>query len=279
MGRFSFSSSITPFGLKLTEQQILDTYGINVSVEEKSKTLIKFGRHTSIGTSRETVWQQVGSVLSEDYQTSNTIDTVITGDAAFTGAVKIEGHTLDNGLLTFTVQTVNLNGRTPVTLPTPLARCTRIQYADGTAGLAANQTIYVCQSDTYTLGVPDTDSKVHCVLTHFYGQSQKAATAISNTDFWIVTGIYGSTTTFSGNNVVRLVDLELRTRKVGVINNPFATKLEISAGNRASSQAVLDLSSTPVIIPNNSDVELTMTATDPGVEVAAGIYGYLAKVI
>lgn len=97
-------------------REIKETYGDDVSVLDKRKSLVKFGRNANIGTSPVTVAESG----DEEFQTDNTIDKIVCTDAAFTGDIYVEGHTISGGLLTFASQVATLNGQTPVSLTTPL---------------------------------------------------------------------------------------------------------------------------------------------------------------
>ena len=105
--------------LTMAEQIIYDTFGDQVSIVNKAKTLRKFGRNAAVGGTFETVWRTGGD---ETYATDNTIDSVSSSDDGDTQAIHVEGHTISNGLLTFVAQEVTLTGQTPATLTTPLAR-------------------------------------------------------------------------------------------------------------------------------------------------------------
>ena len=143
--------------IKYAESVILSTYGDSVSVDRKSKVLIKFGRNEDIDTgSDETVWVLGGH---EVYQAGNTIDTVSSSSALDTGSVTIEGHTVDgNGDFTFVVQSATLDGQNKVTLTTPLARASRL-YNTGSTDF--NGSVYVYRDTSITSGTPDDLSFAH----------------------------------------------------------------------------------------------------------------------
>ena len=127
-----------------------------VSVEDKKKSLLKFGRYDNLGTSFETVWSQGGN---ETFPTGNTIGFISSSETSDTQLTRVEGHTIDvNGRLTFVVQFIVLQGRTKTALSTPLRDVTRIRN-EGTTDWAG--TIYVYEDDTVTNGVPQTASKIH----------------------------------------------------------------------------------------------------------------------
>lgn len=121
---------VPPFGqrerlaprLERALEEIRSSDGQDASVEAKNKSLIKFGRNDDPGTVEETVWNTGGL---EAYPTGNDIDVVVVStDAGDTQTVVVEGHTLTNGVLVFTVQRVTLTGTTPAALGTPSYRAT-----------------------------------------------------------------------------------------------------------------------------------------------------------
>lgn len=54
-------------------QRILNSYGDECSVTEKSKALLKFGRNESVGTSSSTLMTLAGSETNETYVSTNAI--------------------------------------------------------------------------------------------------------------------------------------------------------------------------------------------------------------
>lgn len=76
---------------------ISSTYGDDVSVDTKKKSLLKFGRNDDVGTSEEMVW------LLGGYETDavgNSIDTISSSNAGDTQEVVVEGHTVSGSDLT-----------------------------------------------------------------------------------------------------------------------------------------------------------------------------------
>lgn len=89
--------------------EIYSTYGDVVSVNEKAKSLLKFGQNALVGTSQATVMTLPAGILAETYVTTNAIDSVSSSDNGDTQLVYVEGHTIDgDGNLTFISQTVTL---------------------------------------------------------------------------------------------------------------------------------------------------------------------------
>lgn len=180
---------VSPVGpdIAQAERVVASTYGDTVSVLEKKKDLLKFGRNFAAGTSYSTVWAYGDTLATEVLPTTNAIDTVSSSSTSDTGTVVIEGHTISGSDLTFVVQTATLNGRNKVVLTTPLARATRIKNT-GAADFVGD--IYVYEDDTISAGVPTTSTKVHVTARAGYGnQSLKCATSISSVDYWFISHI------------------------------------------------------------------------------------------
>lgn len=243
-------------------------YGDEVSIELKNKDLLKFGHNKLVGTSPATVAHQPAGILHETYVTSNLITSIISDNAADTQAVKVEGHTTADGGLTFTfvVQEITLTGQTVATLSTPLARVSRV-YNNNSTELVGS--VYVTEDDTYTAGVPDTDAKVHLIIEAGEQQSEKAATTISNSDYWILTSCYADMLKKSA----AFAEVELQIRLAGKV---FRAQVIISCtdGGRGVHEFKPYL-----IAPKNADVRLVATASAAGTAISGGIQGVLATVL
>ena len=232
-------------------KQIKNDYG--VAAEYKPKTLAKFGRFATLGTSYEVV-QEHGGV--ETHLTSNLIDVVVSDSASDTGAISIEGHTIDgSGNLTFVVQTATLNGVTNVTLSTPLARATRISNA-GAVGFVGVVTVKDdSTATTYVTAGPD------------FNQSEKAATSVSQNDYWVITDVFGGVL----EKTTASVDFSLQIKlQGGVYREAYGWS---AASGSASVPHNLNV---PIIAPANSDVRVMGKASASNVEVVARVSGFLA---
>lgn len=253
------------------EGEILSTYGDTVSVSEKSKSLLKFGRNAGIGTSYETVWEYGGD---ETYCTTNAIDTISSSDAADTAVIYVEGHTVsDTGAdsqFTFVTQTATLNGQNKVVLGTALARVSRAYVQSGT--IAGD--IYVYEDDTLSGGVPTTAANVHITIegaTSGHTQTFKAAATFSNSDYFICTGGYAAL----NKKTAATVDLVIEVRQPGGVFRPAGGRIALKTDGTTTKQVTF----TPyVIVPKNSDMRVRAIASTTGVEVDASFQGFLAEV-
>lgn len=175
------------------ERVVSTTYSDTVSVAAKGKNLNKFGRNRLVGISFETVAEFQGTVSEETFVTTNIIDSIVSSSGSDTSqTITIEGHTIDgSGNLTFVSQDAALNGQTEVTLSTPLARATRaFVKASGSFGstptaLAGNVAVYD-NTDGISSGVPVTAAATKLMILLGETQSEKAATALSQSDYWFI---------------------------------------------------------------------------------------------
>lgn len=239
-------------------------YGDFVSVTEKKKDLLKFGTTTQCQTTLSTVMDLPSGVYNETYVSDNLITTVSSSNNSDTVEIKVEGHTVDgNGDFTFVVQSITLTGQTQATLTTPLARCTRL-YNNGSTNLLG--TVYAYQDDTSTAGVPDTSTKVHCMIPTGYNQSRKASTTISSVDYWIITN-WG---TAMNEKVAGYADVQLEIRTKGKV---FRATMNISTSSGVTSDHMYG---PYLIVPPNSDIRVRAKTGANNQEVTAHIQGVLA---
>jgi hypothetical protein len=140
---------------------ILADYGDTVTLEAKNKDLLKFGRHLAVQTTSTTLMTLPTGIYNETYVSTNIITSIVSTAAGDTESVVVEGHTVSGGDFTFVSQTISLTGQTAATLATALARVTRVYNSDSTE---LTGTVSVCETDTYSSGVPDTPAGVHCQI-------------------------------------------------------------------------------------------------------------------
>lgn len=175
--------------------------------------------------------------------------------------------TVNNTEKTFVTQNVTLQGQTQVTLGTPLSRATRAFIPSQDRAFELNGDVYIYEDDTATAGVPDTDSKCHLICESGSGlnQSEKAATCLSNEDYWIISRFRGTLL----EKAAAFADVALQIREPGGI---FRQVEDISAADRP-------LEFKPyLIVPKNSDVRLYALSSGASIDVSGSIQGYLAVV-
>lgn len=250
--------------------RIQSDFGVTVSVKDKAKNLLKFGRNPNVGTASTgfTIWYTGQDQANETYVADNvnSIDSVSSNNAADTNKqVVIEGHTMSGGNRTFVTQNVTLQGQTRVPLTTPLNRSTRLANI-GSTDLVGE--VYVYENTPLTGGKPTDTTKIHLTIRAGKNQSEKASTSLSSVDYWIVTGIRASVLEKAANV---FVDVELQVRRSGGV---FREIEDVEASSLAS--GILNF--VPyLIIPANADVRLVGVASTTGVDVTGSIQGFLAS--
>jgi len=250
------------------EREIQALTGDVVSVDRKAKSLIKFGKSADLtADTLETVWTVGGN---ESYVTGNTIDYISSSSASDTQTIKLECHTVEgtgvNSKFTFLVQEVTLNGQTPVALDTPVARVSHAYNSNGTE-IVGRVTVY--ENTTVVGGVPSDTTKIHLDIPQGLQGSFKGATTFSNSDYYILTGGFGSVS----KKQEASADFFLEVREAGGV---FIQRAAISAASGGPWNVELDPA---VIIPKNADVRITADASANNTVVFGVFKGYLAKVI
>lgn len=252
-------------------QLILESFGHVVSIEEKSKTLGKFGRNENVGTSFSTLWftgkDQANEILPAD--DTNPIDS-ISCSTSDTQKVNIEGHTMSGGKKYFIVQSKTLQGQTRLDLDTPLNRVTRIEHADESETDLTGE-VYCYQNTAISSGKPTDTTKIHITLPAGENKTQKASTSLSDQDYWIITSISAGYLTKTGSNTAQ-VNIQFK-EKGGVFKN-VAKPLVMATGDSDSRNFEI-----PLIGKPNSDIRLVGKSSTTGQSLTGDIFGYLAKII
>ena len=248
-------------GIRQALNEIYSGYGDTVSVENKKKSLLKFGSKTTVGTSWETMMTARGSEVQETLLSTNGITTIVSDNPVDTRTLKLEYHTISTGLLTFGVQEVTLQGTTPVTLPTPCARASRM-YNNDTTALVGN--IYVYEGGTRT------NANTHLVISAGEQQTQKAATAISNFDYAIIKS--ASINVLS--KVTKYAEARIEIRAVGKTYWRPITQTFSTTDNTGTIQLFFDPHK---IVPANHDARLAVKTNTGGVDVSGGFNAVLAN--
>jgi hypothetical protein len=231
--------------------EIYARYGDVVGID--ALTRIKFGSKSGLSTSYESIWSQDGI---ETLPASNVIDNVYSTDNADTQEVIIEGYVLDGADIKAETVTINLTGTTPVILPTPLFRATRIYNNNGvpfagSACVAEGTYVHVCAN-------PGDDQSLKCAAVTTYNQ------------YWLIKEVVLGTAKSSGN---RVCDFKIQSREFGKV---FRTKNEGTVSNAASSFV---LPFEPVLIINkNSDFRILAESSGNNTRVTASASGYIATI-
>jgi len=242
----------------------------------KPKALRKFGRTSNADDGvRTTMATFPGDVVNETMRDTNAYTSIVSSNAGDDQVVTIEGHTIDgSGNLTFAVQSATLNGQTAVTLGTALARVNRVYIANASFGsnpsaFAGNVSVYFGAA---TSGVPDNDDQVGVYIPAGKTQTQKAQTAISQSDYFIITSVAAGISRGSGNINC---DIELEIRQLGGVWRPAG--LELKYRSQGTNQFGM-MADPCIIVPSNADVRMVCTATAANSSASGFFAGYLALV-
>lgn len=251
---------------------ILSDYGDVVSVYDKSKNLLKFGRNPNVGASSSgyTIWYTGQDQAHETYVADNTnsIDSISSSNTDDTEVVRVEGHTMSGDNKTFVVQTATLSGQNRVALSTPLNRCTRVAHNNESSTNLVGE-VYVYENTSLTNGKPTDTTKIHLTVPAGKNQSQKASTSLSSSDYWIVTSFRGSVL----EKASAFVDVALQIRVQGGV---FREVEDVGCSD--SSSGIFNFK--PYLtIPKNADVRLVGVSDSTSRDVSGSIQGYLAKII
>lgn len=255
------------FWLEKAIHDIKKNYGHEVSIWEKGKDLLKFGRSEAVQTGTKTTLMTLPSgVYNETYASDNVITHVSSSSGSDTVEIVVEGHTISGGNLTFVSQTVTLAGQTKTALTTPMARANRA-YNDSGTDLVGN--IYFYHDTAITAGIPNDLSTVHLMIRAGENNTEKCATSISSADYWIITGVYADVI----EKTASTAEIVFESRVIGKV---FREAFELTASNTSGTYRQ---GHPYVIVRPNSDVRLRALASAANTQVSGGIVGVLAKII
>ena len=270
------------FDIRHAESVVFSTYGDTVSVSDKKKGLNKFGRteNADAGT-LTTVGLFQGAVVNEAFAATNIVDSIVSSSTSdTTQEIKIEGHTIDgSGNLTFSIQTVTLNGQTEVPLTTPLARVSRaFVNSSGTfnspfAALVGDVSVYD-NTDGIAAGVPNTAAATKIIIKAGKTQTEKCSTSISSSDYWFLTSMHCS---IEERGPASAVDFYIEARDIanGGQWRPMGVELSLDTG--AQPTGVLEFHPFR-IVPKNHDVRVIAVSDTANTFCSAELEGYLAVV-
>lgn len=247
------------------EREIENQFGQKVSIDRKGKSLIKFGKSAPLATgSLQTVWTVGGN---ETYVSGNTIDSISSSSSLDTQEIYLECHTVDeNGDFTFLTQLVTLNGQNRVELPVPVARVSMAYNNNGT-NLVGRVVVY--ENTPLVGGIPTDVSKIHIDIPQGLQESFKAATTFSSSDYFILTGGFGSVSLKQDG----AADFYLELREPGKV---FRQVAAVSAASASPWSINLDPA---VILPKNCDIRVRVETSTNNVVVFTVFQGYLAKIL
>ena len=229
--------------------------GVRVSFGDAARIEHKFGFNPSVGAGApETVWRTGGI---ENLQITNSIITIQSTDGGDDQEIVIIGHTLSVDGFTRVSQNVTLNGTTPVTLPTPLARVQR-GYNNSPLPFAGTVTVE---------SVTDT----HLTIDPTVQQSQKCAFTVPSDSYLAVTLMTFGLTGSSTDDVI----ISLQVREFG---GPWRERFSLGISGNGTSQAVIPISP-PAYFNPGSDIRIDADADAGGTPVSATISGGYALIL
>jgi len=244
-------------------------FDVVLSVDNKAEDTLKFGRNHLVGTSKATIQQQPAGILHESYVSSDLITTIVSDNAGDTDDARVFGHTTDDGGLTFHVldQDITLNGTTPVTLPTPIARVSRVRNYSATPWVGV---LSVTEDDTFTgdPGVPDTDAGVHLQVPAGDQTSQKAAAMVCDGTYWFITSYYCDLL----DKIAGFAEVALEIRAPGGV---FQERISISCSDKH--RGVHEFRPY-LLVPQNNDVRLVAAADGISTDISGGIQAIRARI-
>lgn len=252
-------------------RQISDTYGDTALV--KPKPLRKFGRNEAVSTARTTIMTLPTGIAAETLPTTNAITTMVSSSASDTqNLTLLEGHTVSGTDLTFTASTTAtaLTGLTGAALPVSLTRATRARLASPAVG-----DIYFYEGGAVTSGVPNDLTTVHMMIPAGEIQTQKCSTAISSQDYWIITSFTAGLLEKVGSWAQARIEIKPWTSP----STAFYPVTEwVAVSDASGSRDLIKPGDPAVIVPPNHDVRVSSSANTTGVDVVAGISGWLALI-
>ena len=258
--------------LNLAQERILESFGDRVSIISRRKSLRKWGRNENVGTSKSVIMTLPGSETEETLPTTNAITAVSSSSNSDTqNIILVEGIYISGSDYIFDADTSTqtLTGRTDITLNQALFRANRARLSSPAVG-----DIYFHEGGATTNGVPDDDTTVHMMIPAGETQTQKASTAISSNEYWIITQITASILEKTASYA------QFRIEYKPFNDTSFYPLMQWIAVSSQGGARIVDLSdSTPIIIPKESDVRMVAIADGASTDCSGGISGYLATVL
>lgn len=264
--RAQYLSLVAQNPLDFAAREIAETYGHVVSIKRKS--LHKFGRNGVVGTSEVDI-NHLG--IDPVHPNDNTITHFSSSNAADVGiTLRVEGMIIASGVMLFQAFDITLNGQTKTALPIPLARVTRIANVQAITAVQGDVYLYI---DTAVSGGIPTSlvETVGNVMAGGVSQSTLfAGTTISATNYFILTGYYA----YLNKKTTANADIRFKIKPTN--GNIYRSIAESSIGNALAVNVKYD---PYLIIPPNTDIDITAIANTTGVDVTAGFSGYFADII
>lgn len=256
-------------------KQIEADYGKTCDASLRAKTLRKFGRNRNVGTSAATIMDLPTGQTQETLPSTNVSVVASSTSASDTQDITLlEGHESQNSDTTLAFQAsttrVALTGQTSVDTGFDWARVTNVRLASPAVG-----TVYIHEGGATTNGVPDDLTTVHAIIQPGELQTQKASTSISSNDFWVITRASIGVLEKTGGFIEARVEIQ-------PFNNGqdwFPLTESFHTTYTSSTASMIGAGDAPLIVPSNYDVRIRAVANATGIDVVAGISGFLLVVL
>lgn len=262
------------------ENVVLKTYGVRVSTVKKGENLKISGRNLSVNSSYGTVADLQGSESEETFAPSNLINSISSSSVSDSQIVEITGHTINgSGILTRVKQFATLNGRSKVTLGTPLAR---VQYAeiansgyfDSPQDVADGDISIYDDTGGVTLGRPNDDENTKLIIPNGLVRSYKGAGATADGEYLFISSFSAA----SGDSgwTASYIGVRIETRNIanGGVWIPHDPGLILATDAPISSIKPDPL----LIVPPNHDIRIQAATNSSTAEAYAVADGFLATV-
>jgi hypothetical protein len=262
-----------------SDAMVLSVEGHTVGDDESVSTLTQSSGTATCTTSgahgySTNDWVYVEGANETEY--NGIVQVTVTSTTVFTYTVDSGATSPATGTITatnqdktFSVQDATLAGQTKTALTTPLARVTRAYVKSQNRATDLVGDIYIAEDVTFTSGVPGTNSAVHLMIPNGRNQSEKCATSISSSDYWIVTEFEAAVLTKSGTIYA---DVDLEALRIGGV---WRILEDLAVTNQSGSIIVpLD---PPIIVPANAEVRARAVSSTSNTSIEAVIRGYLAN--
>ncbi len=245
--------------------EVYTRYGDIVKVDGRG--IQKFGENIDLDIA-DGILEVSNLAQNEELQTTNTIDTLSSSNAADTQVIRVEGIELQSdGSTSFVVQFITLNGQNKVSLDRPLMRATRARNADILETLGD---VYVYRDTAITGGIPDDLSFAHVKLEQTDQTSLKASLAIASGAYLALTSLNVGV----GRQGAAAVDFRLKAAKFG---NPLVTRDLLTVSNNLN-EKTLRFEPFEIFEPD-TDIILTAQTTSNNTPVSAVLFGIALPVV
>lgn len=236
---------------------------------------------------REDVDQTFGHInntdVNEDFLPGNIngLDHLVSSsNSDTTQTIIVVGLTYDSATNNWVrvVQPVQLTGRTPAPLPTPLVRVERLR---SDFNLTGDVYCYQSSNTTVSSGVPNDLTKVGCKITLGDNQSTKAYVCTASNEFFVINSVYAAI----NRRQAASANVRFRSRAVW----PTFTSTGSKPGEAFKTELIhgvhstgfpLDLQTQPyILLPPGHEVLIEADASTNNVDISGGFLGYFMKII